>query len=78
MEWYEHLLGALAIFTCMNWILIMAIMRIRAISETRSICCHEQRAHHANSQGNPNASILKPLRKLASMSRSQRRSKVKL
>ena len=37
MEWYEHLLGGLAIFTCLNWIIIMAAVRVGAMADARKL-----------------------------------------
>ena len=36
MEWYEHLFGILAMFTCMNWIIIMAAVHVGAKADERS------------------------------------------
>ena len=36
MEWYDHLLGALAILTCINWIIIMSAIHVGAKADERS------------------------------------------
>ncbi len=33
---YEHLLGGLAVFTCINWVIIIAAIRTGAMADIRS------------------------------------------
>ena len=35
MLWYEHLLGVLAVFTCINWVVIIAAIRVGAMADIR-------------------------------------------
>ncbi len=37
MLWYEHLMGILAIFTCINWVVIIAAIRVSAVADYRGM-----------------------------------------
>jgi len=70
MEWYEHLLGILAVFTCINWIIIMAAVRVGAQADER---CKEAFANSMTAEKHPVVAIPRSLDRIADLPFLQRR-----
>ncbi len=67
MLWYEHLLGILAIATCVNWVIIMAAIRVGDVSDKNLAAYKESHINPEAKQRYSVANISQSLSKIASL-----------
>ena len=67
MLWYEHLLGILAIATCVNWIVIAAAIRVGDVADRNLAAYRELRIDSEKKQGHSATGVSQSLGKIAEL-----------
>ena len=71
MLWYEHLLGILAIATCVNWIIIAAAIRVGDVADRNLAAYRKSRINLKEKQGRSATSVSQSLGKVAELTLSK-------